>query len=79
MRAVVGTFDIMQNSIIREKLRIRPPTVYIKPDIRDVDLLEFFKAEEIYRQAEPARLELERALKEGGYSPSGEVRSTGRD
>ena len=61
-RAVLGTFDIMQNSIIAQRIKNTPPDVYIKPDITGVDILEFYKAEEVYRQAENARLELRRRL-----------------
>jgi len=58
VRAVLGTFDIMQNSIIAEKLKANPPDVYIKPDIVGVDILEFFKAEDVYAQAESAKQQL---------------------
>ncbi|MBN1673228.1 MAG: patatin-like phospholipase family protein [Kiritimatiellae bacterium] len=61
-RAVLGTFDIMQNSIVTEKLKHSPPDIYIRPDITGVELLEFFKAEEIYEQAAPAAEQLREAL-----------------
>ena len=61
-RAVLGTFDIMQNSIIAEKLKRNPPDIYIKPDIVGVDILEFFKADDVYAQTEPAAKELRDAL-----------------
>ena len=63
-RAVLGTFDIMQNSIIAEKRQRVPPTIYIKPDVTGVDILEFYKADEIYAQAAPAADELRRQLRE---------------
>lgn len=62
VRAVLGTFDIMQNSIIAEKLKRCPPDIYIKPGIVGVDLLEFYKADQIYDQSENARKELRQAL-----------------
>lgn len=61
-QAVLGTFDIMQNSIIAAKLKQTPPDIYIKPDIHDVEILEFYKANDIYEQAEPAQQELKREL-----------------
>lgn len=61
-RAVLGTFDIMQNSIIAEKLNGCPPDIYVKPDIVDVDILEFYKANEVYQQAEVAQQYFERQL-----------------
>lgn len=62
VRAVLGTFDIMQKSIIAEKLKRALPAVYIKPKVVGVDLLEFYKANEIYQHSGPARAELKKAL-----------------
>lgn len=61
-RAVLGTFDIMQNSIIAEKRRISPPDIYIRPDISGVDILDFYKAGEVYAQTAPAAEQLRREL-----------------
>ncbi len=61
-RAVLGTFDIMQNTIISEKIMRRPPDIYLKPDIVDVDILEFYKADEVYEQAEVAQQQFEQQL-----------------
>jgi NTE family protein len=61
-RVVLGTFDIMQKSIITEKLRQAQPDLYITPELIDIDILEFYKAERIYEQAKPACLKLKQAL-----------------
>jgi len=61
-RAVLTTFDIMQNSIIKEKVNRHAPDIYIKPDIHDVDILDFYKAEEVYAQAAPAQQTLKEQL-----------------
>jgi len=61
-RVVLGSFDIMQKSIIAEKLRQAPPDIYIAPDIVNVDILEFYKADDIYEQASPACRKLRQAL-----------------
>jgi predicted acylesterase/phospholipase RssA len=37
--------------------------VYIKPDIRNVKVLEFYKAREVFEQARPAQRQLEKGLK----------------
>lgn len=63
-RAVLGTFDIMQNSIIAQRRKNDPPDIYVKPDITGVDILEFYRAEEVYRQAADACLELRQKLQE---------------
>lgn len=62
VRAVLETFDIMQRTIIAEKLEKCPPAIYIEPEISNVDLLEFHKAPEIYVQAEKAARELRNRL-----------------
>ncbi len=56
--SVLGMFDIMQNSIIREKLLHTPPDIYIKPDIKGIDILDFHKTTKIVKQALPASEEL---------------------
>lgn len=61
-RAVMGVFDTMQKTIIAEKAKASPPDILVRPDIVDVDLLEFYKADQIFEQAEPARRKLKRAL-----------------
>ena len=63
-RAVLSTFDIMQKAIIAEKRKHAPPDIYIRPEVINVDILEFYKADEIYKQAESARRELKRALEQ---------------
>ncbi len=62
-RSIAGIFDIMQNAIIAEKLKARPPEIYIKPDIYNVDILEFDKVAQVLRQAAPARDQLRVELK----------------
>lgn len=57
-----NTFQIMQAALMQEKMRNRPPDIYIKPDIRDVRVLEFYKVDQIYQQAAPARKTLHRNL-----------------
>ncbi len=57
-RAVLGMFDIMQNSIIAQRLAKSRPDIYIRPDIAGIDLLDFHKADAIYVQSEPARKQL---------------------
>ncbi len=61
-RVVLGSFDIMQKSIIAQKMRHAPPDIYIAPDIVNVDILEFYKADDIYEQTKPACQDLKHAL-----------------
>lgn len=60
--AIFNTYQIMQMSIVRQKLRQRPPTIYIEPDLVDIRMLEFYKADEIFDQARPAKAQLKHLL-----------------
>ncbi len=65
--SIFNTFQIMQKALLRQKFAAHPPDISISPDIVDIQMLEFYKAEEILKQAQPAadqlRRELEKALK----------------
>jgi len=62
MEAIFNTFQIMEKSITRQKLRVVCPDIYIEPYISDVRVLEFHKAEHVFRQAQPAKDQLKREL-----------------
>ncbi len=57
-------YQIMQNSIVREKLQHSRPDILIKTHIENVRSLEFNKLRSIYEQAVPAKEELKRRLAE---------------
>ncbi|MBC8206347.1 MAG: patatin-like phospholipase family protein [Kiritimatiellales bacterium] len=61
--ATLGSFDIVQSSLIAEQLRRDPPDIYLKPDLRGIRILEFNKADQIFEQSEPIRDELRKKLK----------------
>ena len=61
---VFGSIQIMQQAIVKQELRASPPDIYIKPELGDFRTLHFHKADEIYRQAQPAKEELKRRLGE---------------
>lgn len=48
-----NSFQIMQNATVQEKLTDMAPDIYIRPAIEDVRVLEFYKAEQIYLEANP--------------------------
>ncbi len=64
--SIFNTFQIMQKSILRQKVAAHPPDIYIAPDIVDIQMLEFYKAEEVFKQALSAgdqlKTELEKLL-----------------
>ncbi len=57
------SFHTMSHNLLAEKLKQRRPDVYIRPEIEDVRVLEFYKAEQVFRQARPAQKELIRTLR----------------
>lgn len=56
------SFHNMEKHILELKLRERRPDIYLRPEIRDIRVLEFYRADEIYRQAEAAKAALKREL-----------------
>lgn len=60
---LLQSFHTMSNNILAEKLKQRHPDIYVRPDIRNVKVLEFYKAREVFEQAEPARRAFEKDMK----------------
>jgi len=61
---IFGSVQILQRAIVERELEAHPPDIYVKPDLRGFRTLQFYKADEIYRQAQPAKEELKRKLAE---------------
>jgi NTE family protein len=59
---VFNSAKVMQQAIMTEKLRHQRPAIYIKPRIVDIRALEFYRAEEVFSMAAPARQELKQQL-----------------
>ena len=64
LEVLFNTFEIMQQSIVAEKMRHGAPDIYIKPDISGIRLLHFNRIETILEQAEPAARQLRDAIEE---------------
>jgi NTE family protein len=60
--SVFTTYQTMQNSIIKERLKFLRPDIYIRPEIFDVRVFDFVKADLIFKQAQAAKDELKRQL-----------------
>jgi NTE family protein len=67
--AIPGYFEtlfnsvkVMQKTIMTEKLRRDKPDIYISPQIIDIRALEFYRAEQVFEQARPAKKELQQKL-----------------
>ncbi|NHA13643.1 patatin-like phospholipase family protein [Thioalkalivibrio sp. XN279] len=56
------SFEIMQGSLISQRLADHSPDIYIKVDTSGVRLLDFNRIDEVLRQARPAAEELRRKL-----------------
>ena len=61
---IFGSVQILQQAIVEREVKAHPPDIYVKPDLRGFRTLQFYKADEIYRQAQPAKEELKRKLAE---------------
>ena len=47
-----------------QQIEMRPPDIYFRPELSDIRTLQFYKADEIYRQAQPAKEELKTRIAE---------------
>jgi len=57
-----SSFEIMQQSLIRNRLREFPTDIYIKPGLDDIRMLHFDRVDEILERSEPAARELSERL-----------------
>lgn len=61
---IFNTFQIMQASILREKLKQGAPDFLIRPEVRNIRVLDFHRFEEILSQSRPALEALESGLRQ---------------
>jgi NTE family protein len=54
----------MQAAILREKMKQRPPHIYVRPELEDIGVLDFNRVDEIYQQSKPARDKLRITLRQ---------------
>lgn len=66
LESILSTFQIMQASIVESKKRISRPDIYIKPLLKDIRVLDFYRYEEIIKDVrndvEIFKYKLERLL-----------------
>lgn len=60
--AMFQTYQIMEESIIREKLAQSRPSIFLSPEIRGIRVLDFHKADSIFEQTKAATEQLKREL-----------------
>jgi NTE family protein len=73
------SFHIMTENLIAEKLKRLHPTIYVRPDIVDVRVLEFYKAQQVFAGARPAQRQLRKALERELRSIHGRPGCSGGD
>jgi NTE family protein len=77
---LLQSFHTMSNNLLAEMLKQRRPDILVQPDIHDVRILEFYKAQQVFEQAAPAqrrfKAELDRALHRSAVLPGCSVRAT---
>ena len=77
-----GSVQILQQAIVDRQISARAPDIYVKPDLSGFRTLGFHKADDICREAQPAKAELTRKLAEmleGALAPSEPVREAGAE
>jgi NTE family protein len=62
LAALVSSSQILQRSIVREKLRASQPDIYIDVDVDKFHVLEFHRFKEVLAAARPAKEQLQRRL-----------------
>jgi NTE family protein len=68
---LLHSFHTMSNNILAEKLKQQRPDIYIRPDIHNVRVLEFYKAKQVFEEARPAKQEFIRNIKKAIRSHQG--------
>lgn len=62
LESIVASLQILQHTIVREKLRARQPDILIDIDVGRFHVLEFHKLKEVLESAAPAKVELRQKL-----------------
>jgi NTE family protein len=60
--ALMASSQIMQRTIVREKLKVRQPDIYIDVEVDDYYVLDFHRFKQILADAAPAQAQLRRQL-----------------
>ncbi len=63
MDATLGMLDRMIAQFVEIKLAEKPPTIYLRPRLTDIRMLDFLKAGEVLKQAAPAMEDFHKQLK----------------
>ena len=61
---IMTSFEILQDSIIKYQMKIKTPDIYIKPELRDVGILDFHKATEVLESVKDDVVQMKKELEE---------------
>jgi NTE family protein len=61
-QSMFGAAQIMQGAITAQKLKMRSPDILVRPGVEQFGVLDYLRASQILRAAEPAKDELKRRL-----------------
>ena len=64
IEAVGHTYQVMMGAVAQEKLANHPVDIYVRPPLMDVEILDFHKAESIYKQGLAAKDAFKRQLEQ---------------
>ena len=62
MDSLYGTSQLMMRSILKLKLKLQPPDVFVQPPVSDFRVMDFLKAKQIIEQTATVREEVKRKL-----------------
>lgn len=66
--AILGMLDVMVAQLTHIKLAAHPPTIYVRPQLREIRALDFMKAADVWEQAQPEMNEFRKTLESRGFS-----------
>ena len=61
---IMNSFVILQDSIIKYQMKIKTPDIYIKPQLEDVGILDFHKANDVLESVKDDVVQLRKELEE---------------
>lgn len=64
IQSILNTFDILQEMILKTKMRIKCPDLLIRPDLRNINFLDFNAVQKIEDSIEKDVLSFEKTIKE---------------
>jgi NTE family protein len=64
LTAILGSFQIMQDATLAEKMKRRMPDIYVHPEVLDVPMFSFGLAARVLRQSAPAVTEMKSRIEQ---------------